>query len=70
MVLNIDTLAFGRMCRTKGVTLHVRVSLSCAIRTRIAYWRIGLVGSVINTLRDRDPALRVPSVIGERKSCF
>ena len=70
MVLNIDTLTRGRMCRTKGVTLHVRVSLSCAIRTRIACRLIDLVERVTNTLRDRDTARKVPSVIGERKRCF
>lgn len=60
MALNIDTLTLGPMCRTKGMTLHVRVSLSFAIRTRIACWLIGLVGRVINILRDRDPARRAP----------
>lgn len=70
MLLNIDRLTFGPMCRTKGIALHVRVSLSCAFCTRIACWRIGLVGRLINTLRDRDLVLRAVSVIGERKSCF
>lgn len=70
MALNIDVLTLGPMCRTKGMTAHVRVSLNFVIRTRIACWLIDLVERVTNTLRDRDTARKVPSVIGERKRCF
>lgn len=52
------------------MTAHVRVSLNFVIRTRIACWLIDLVERVTNTLRDRDTARKVPSVIGERKRCF
>ena len=36
MALSIDILTLGPMCRTKGMTAHVRVSLNFVIRTRIA----------------------------------